>query len=44
MDDNYRSTVGEATTEEEDDKKDSQVEVIEKLFARCFKFLVALAR
>ena len=36
---------GEATAEvEEEHKEDSEDEVMEKLFARCFKFLVALAR
>ena len=38
------ATGGKATKEEEEHKEDSEDEVMEKLFARCFKFLVALAR
>ena len=44
MDDAAAATGDEDKAEEEEHKEDSEDEVIEKLFARCFKFLVALAR
>lgn len=43
MEEAAAATGGEATRKEEE-HKDSEDEVMEKLFARCFKFLVALAR
>jgi len=43
MEDTEGAAEGEATAEEEEDKEDSE-DVMETLFARCFKFLVALAR
>ena len=35
---------GKDAAEEKEDKEESEDDIIERLFARCFKFLVALAR